>query len=74
MVTWREKCSPIIYQVIKDNPGKSVEELKKLSSVEYPFGARKYHPYKIWLDEVKRQLGLKRNKREHIDKNQLNLF
>jgi hypothetical protein len=23
----------------------------------YPFGERKYHPYKIWLDEIRRQLG-----------------
>ena len=25
----------------------------------YPFGPRQYHPYKIWLDEIGRQLGTK---------------
>jgi hypothetical protein len=26
----------------------------------YPFGERKYTPYKIWLDEIKRQVGTKK--------------
>lgn len=56
---WRSHAKPIIAEVIKNNPGKSNAELKKLISKKYPFGERAYHPYKIWLDEVKRQLGEK---------------
>jgi hypothetical protein len=47
----------IITQVLADNPGKEEKELRQLLSAAYPFGMRKYHPYKIWLDEIKRQLG-----------------
>ena len=56
---WRDRARPIIARVIADNPGLPVEELRKLISAEYPFGERAMHPYKIWLDEVRTQLGLK---------------
>jgi len=23
----------------------------------YPFGPREHHPYRIWLDEIRRQMG-----------------
>jgi len=57
--TWRDSCKPIIARVIKENEGKSEKEIRKAISDAYPFGERKYHPYKIWLDEVKVQLGTK---------------
>lgn len=53
---WREHAAPIITQIIKDNPDKSEKEVRKLISAAYPFGERAYHPYKIWCDEVARQM------------------
>lgn len=62
MSTWREKAAPIIRKVIADNAGATHQELRALLRDAYPFGERKYHPYKIWCDEVNAQLGTKKIK------------
>ena len=49
---WRERSAQVICKVIKDNPKATIKGLHKKISKAYPFGERKYHPYKIWLDEV----------------------
>jgi hypothetical protein len=56
---WRMQSTPIIEKVIADNKGKSLKEIRRALRDAYPFGERRYHPYKIWLDECQRQLGLK---------------
>jgi hypothetical protein len=56
---WRRKAAPIVAKVLAENKGKTEKELRAALKVVYPFGERKYHPYKIWCDEVRRQLGLK---------------
>lgn len=56
---WRNTASPIIAKVIADGKGKSLKEIRRDLRDAYPFGERRYHPYKIWLDECQRQLGLK---------------
>lgn len=71
--TWRDHAKPIIYKTIIENEGKPTKEIKKALRDAYPFGERKYHPYKIWCDEVRKQLGLKR-KNKNIDTNQIELF
>ena len=74
MNTWRNHCSPIIMKVILENKGKSENEIKAALRKAYPYGERKNHPYKIWLDEIQVQLGKKNfnNKRRPItDKRQL---
>ena len=53
---WREKAAPIINEIIQANPTIDDREVKQLISNAYPFGQRAYHPYKIWLSEVKRQM------------------
>lgn len=53
---WRNRAMPIIARVIADNPNADQATLSRLISTAYPFGQRKYHPYKIWCDEVRRQL------------------
>jgi len=70
--TWRDIARPIIQDVIRKHPGFDNKELKKLISKEYPFGARQYHPYKIWLDEIKVQLKEKNFGKKNTvpDKNQ----
>lgn len=58
--TWRAIASPIIAAAIKeaDENGMNNKEMKRLISSRYPFHERKYHPYKIWCNEVKAQLEL----------------
>jgi hypothetical protein len=63
--TWREIAAPIIAEVIscfgRERIGTDVDlaYVKKAISATYPFGERKYWPYKVWCDEVRRQLRLK---------------
>lgn len=54
---WRASCSPIIARVLSENAGRSKQEIRAALQAAYPFGPRKYHPYKIWLDEIQRQTG-----------------
>lgn len=61
-MTWRDSCRPLIAGVIKANKDKSSKEIKKALRDAYPWGERRYHPYKIWCDEVRVQLGLKKKK------------
>lgn len=51
---WRNRAMPIIAAVLREYPDDSPERRKALRDA-YPFGERKFHPYKIWLSEVKRQ-------------------
>lgn len=56
-MAWRDYAAPIIAKVLKENRGKPEKEVRKALKEAYPFGERKYHPYKIWLDEIKVQTG-----------------
>lgn len=58
---WRERARPIIAQVLKENLGADEKTIRKALKDAYPFHMRQYHPYKIWLDEIARQRGKKRN-------------
>lgn len=57
---WRTHARKVIQQVLAENKGKTEKEISKAISEAYPFGQRRYHPYKIWLDEVKVQTGKKK--------------
>lgn len=74
--TWRDSARPIIVNVLKENQGKPEKEIKKALYEAYPFGERNYHPYKIWLDEIKVQLGKKRfgQNKNAFNRNQTELF
>ena len=56
---WREIAAPIIAKVLAEYP--SGKERRKALREAYPFGERKVHPYKIWLDEIAKQEGRKPN-------------
>jgi hypothetical protein len=58
---WREHAAPIITNVIKEY-GHDQKLLKTKLREAYPYGERAYHPYKIWCDEIRRQLGTKKVK------------
>ena len=66
MNTWREIAKPIIARVLQEYPGDSNEQKAALRE-SYPFGERRYWPYKVWLDEIQRQKGLKETKRKVVE-------
>ncbi len=51
--SWRRHSAPIIARILAEFPEGA--ERKAALHGAYPFGERKYHPYKIWLDEIARQ-------------------
>jgi hypothetical protein len=51
---WRAHARKVIDTYIEQHKPTSAVEFKKGVSKVYPFGMRSHHPYKIWLDEVKR--------------------
>lgn len=57
--TWRDHAAQIITRVLAENAGKSEPEVRAALRQAYPYGMRKYHPYKIWCDEIRIQLGKK---------------
>lgn len=74
--TWRHIARPIISQVIAANKCNNEKEIRKALREAYPFGKRKYHPYKIWCDEINVQLGKRKfgEKKAKPDPNQTNMF
>lgn len=75
-MTWRDSAKPIIAQVLKDTKGQPEKAIRKALKEAYPFGMRKYHPYKIWLSEIQIQRGKKTfgRKPEIVPENQGKLF
>ena len=72
---WRTRAAPIIAKVLEETKGQDEKEIRKALREAYPFGERKYHPYRIWCDEVQKQRGLKPRKRQEcIAENQLSIF
>lgn len=56
---WRDVAAPIIAGVLEQTKGQEEKEIRAALRAAYPFGERKYHPYKIWCSEVARQRGTK---------------
>ena len=59
--TWRDSAGPIIAKVIAEHGTDDMKALRKALREAYPYGQRKYWPYKFWCDEIKRQLHRKLN-------------
>lgn len=51
--TWRDHSRAVIAEVIASNPA----DLKRALFNAYPYGQRRFHPYKVWCEEVARALG-----------------
>lgn len=49
---WREHSRLVIERVIATHGTDDPEALRKAISAAYPFGQRRYYPYRIWLQEV----------------------
>lgn len=60
MSTWRDHASKVIAEVLAECEGKSLKEKRAALMKAYPYGERAMHPYKIWCDECRVQLGLKK--------------
>jgi hypothetical protein len=57
--SWRREAAPIVEEVLRETAGQDEKVIRGALRAAYPFGERQYHPYKIWLDEIKRQRGAK---------------
>lgn len=56
---WRDKAAPIIAKILEATKGRDEKEIRAALRAAYPFNERKYHPYQIWLSEIRIQRGLK---------------
>ena len=56
---WRERAAQVVRDVIERVGREDEVALRKALREAYPFGLRQYYPYKVWLDEIKVQLGRK---------------
>ena len=57
---WRRLAAPIIARVLAETEGMPATERRAALRAAYPFGVRRYHPYRIWCDEVRAQTGRKK--------------
>jgi len=57
-LSWRDRARLVIVQVLRANEGQPDDVIKKALFDAYPFGERRYTPYKTWLNEIRRQRGL----------------
>ncbi|MDB9513903.1 hypothetical protein PN499_22135 [Kamptonema animale CS-326] len=53
---WRISAQIVIKKAIDNCPSRDKAEIRKAIDSAYPFGERKYHPYKIWLSVRKQYL------------------
>lgn len=56
--SWRDRARPIIGGVLRATHGRPEAEIRAALLAAYPFGRRAHHPYKVWLDEIRRQRGI----------------
>lgn len=64
--SWRDYCRPIIAKVLLETAGRDETVIKEALHRAYPFGERRRHPYKIWLDEIQVQRETKPDKKHKI--------
>lgn len=56
-MSWAGEARRVIYEAVKDIPEETpLKERKAVVDAAYPFGERKYFPYKMWLKERKAYL------------------
>lgn len=53
--TWRDVARAVIQKALAEAEaqGLDADATKRHVNAAYPFGERAYHPYKIWLSEMK---------------------
>lgn len=50
---WRRRVQGAIAKCLAEHNPQTAAEFRKVVFDYYPFGMRKYTPYKVWLEEVK---------------------
>lgn len=55
----RDVAAPIIAAVLRQCDGLDEKATRAALREAYPWGERRYHPYKVWCDEIARQQGRK---------------
>lgn len=69
----KERFEPIIEQAIACSDKRDIKSIRVALAEAYPFESTQDYAYKVWLNEVHRQLGFKL-KRSKKHKDQLELF
>lgn len=67
MSTWRDHFRPIIAGVISRVGREDMKALRRALRDAYPFGERRFWPYKVWCDEVRQQIGIDRSSSDQMD-------
>ncbi len=57
---WRTIAARVIDRVLDDVGIDKEERTRAALRAAYPFGERKYYPYRVWLDECKRRVADRR--------------
>jgi hypothetical protein len=73
MSIWADRSLEVIRRVVAEVGTDDKQALRKALFEAYPFGQRKYWPYKVWLQEVRKVLKTKPAPQE-IPEKQLTLF
>ncbi len=55
-MTWRQMAAPIIAAVIAEHKAAGERAVRRALRDAYPWGERENHPYKVWLDECRKQM------------------
>lgn len=53
---WRSIAAPIIREIIQEVGADNPRQLAAALRDAYPWGEKRMHPYRIWRDEIRRQL------------------
>lgn len=53
--SWRNHSRDVIRATIATHKGEDHGAVRAAIKASYPFGQRKYTPYKIWLEEIRLQ-------------------
>lgn len=56
-ITYRDQAAPVVAQVIRQVGLADRKQLRLALFQAYPFPHRAYRPYRVWLNEIKRQAG-----------------
>ncbi len=68
--TWRQQANIAIRAAMDTGKSQGLEGAELEAYVRangYPFGERRYHPYRVWCDEVYRVLGIRKPSRRPED-------
>ncbi len=57
-MTWREHFQPIISAVIREVGTSNMRFLRKQLRASWPYPPHGHYPYRVWLQEIRRQLRL----------------